>query len=136
MDNMQEIPKGLARQILKKKYGKDADTIDDVVMQKIACEKIIKYLKEKRASKSILCEMKSKLSLIENELSVKSDYLSSWYDCYFNLAAQCKKCEFNQDDDYCSFYGKKNIPDPDPYNHNQSCEHFTEKSLKNSIKIN
>jgi hypothetical protein len=136
MDKTQEIPKGLAKQILEKRYGKDTNTIDDIIMQKIACERLIKYLEENNAPENILSEVKNKMSAIDSDFLLKTNYISLWYDCYFKLAAQCKNCQFNHDNDYCSFYGKKNMPYPDPNNNNKSCEHFTKKSLKDSIKTN
>jgi len=136
MNTMQKIPIGLARQILKKKYGKGSDTLDDIVLEKIACEKLLAYLKEAGQSKGLLDRVQKQLRTINKKLSAKSDYLAAWYSAYFALASQCNQCSFNHENHHCSFYGEKKMPQLNPNSPNKKCDHFTSTLKKHTSKLN
>jgi len=134
MNTQQDIPIGLARQLLQRKFGKDCGLLDDLIFQHIASKSLLNHLlennlvNEKEAKKLNLT-----IRRLEKIIKKRTNYLMRWYNAYLKLCSQCSECLFNEDGE-CSFYGHKEIPLPNPENPDKKCANFSSHEIPMHIK--
>lgn len=132
MNIIPDIPRGLGDELLRKKYGKQHQKLTDLLLRKFSIEVLLEQNPEDEIKSSLNRELKS----VFYQIRCISDYLKAWYTAYFNLCSKCQNCAFNHNGEYCSFYGEKKIPSPDPSHPNKVCSHHTLKKPTKKILTN
>jgi len=134
MNALPDIPRGLGDEILRKKYGKQHQKLTDLLLKRFSIETLLEHHSE--APDPIKRSLQRQLESVFAQINSISDYLRAWYTAYFNLCSKCQNCAFNQNGKYCSFYGEKKIPTPEPAHPNKVCSHHTPKRPTKKIFTN